>query len=785
MAEQKATSRRRGAHRPKSHTRWPIASIACALLAAAACAKSGGGSSFSPPGSTSTGPTFGDGGVFPSDATIGVVEPGNSGPLMISPNGATVTVTIVDGMVTSTPTVTFGATNEGSSVDVGWSVDQGGIGSISSDGVFTPTGASGGVVDVIAGFGSTQASVPVTVVIQDTQNGFTGTVDLSSAGGYGGVGGEGPGGPIDPSQVTTLQQAPKADASRSFLYPYDGTVWPRGLLAPLLQWTPGTVDATAIKIHLESSTFKYDGTFGRPAALAAGSPFVRHPIPEDVWTLATESTAANDPLTASVVFLAGGNVVGPITRTWKVAPGILQGTVYYESYGTLLVQNSDVTAQDGMLFGAAVLGIKPGATAPTVVAGTNTPAGQPAGTGCRGCHAVAAQGSRLVTQNNAWPYTSGSLYDLQTSAESAVSPTSSASMGLFFYAGLSPDGQFALTNSPEYLNATQLYQIAANGTATAVNAAGLPAPGSATPVQGATPVFSPDGQHAAFTHVSGTLGSLVGDGTHVVELDFDPTQPSLSNPRSVFALPSTGQCIGFPSFMPTNDSLVVEMQVEKCGTDNQGPSYVGTFGVHGEVWWTDVASGAQHRLDALNGYDSSGNSYLPTGSNNHTSDTTLNYEPTVNPAPSGGYAWVVFTSRRLYGNVATIDPMTSDPRSYKYRDPSQITTKKLWVAAIDLNAPPGTDPSHPAFYLPAQELQAGNARGYWVLDPCHADGASCQFGDQCCGGYCQPAGQGGALVCASVTTTCSQDGEKCATASNCCNPAAQCLDGYCVTPVPR
>ena len=34
----------------------------------------------------------------------------------------------------------------------------------------------------------------------------------------------------------------------------------------------------------------------------------------------------------------------------------------------------------------------------------------------------------------------------------------------------------------------------------------------------------------------------------------------------------------------------------------------------------------------------------------------------MNPVPSGGYAWVVFTSRRLYGNVATINPFYSDPR---------------------------------------------------------------------------------------------------------------------------
>ncbi len=36
-------------------------------------------------------------------------------------------------------------------------------------------------------------------------------------------------------------------------------------------------------------------------------------------------------------------------------------------------------------------------------------------------------------------------------------------------------------------------------------------------------------------------------------------------------------------------------------------------------------------------------------------DTTLNYEPTVLPVVSGGYAWVVFTSRRLYGNQLTAD----------------------------------------------------------------------------------------------------------------------------------
>jgi hypothetical protein len=769
-----------------------LAALLAVFAVGAACARTAGSpGGAGDPGVSEGGPTS-EAGFVPSDAGLGAMldAPGaNPSSLAIAPTNATVIVTITDGVVTA-PTLQFTATSQGSPVDVGWSVDQGAVATISSSGLFTPTGASGGVVDVIAGYGAARVSTTVTVILQRTQNGFTGPIDLTGPGGYGGVGGEGPGPPVDMTTSTALQATPSADPTRTLLYPYDGTVWPRGLLAPLLQWTPGAQDPTALRLHLESATYVYDGYFGRPAALAMTSPFVRHPIPQDVWQQATESTAGTDELRVSLVLLENGHTFGPLTESWKVAPGILQGTVYYESYGTLLLANSDQNAQDGSKFGAGVLGIKPGATAPIVIAGADTDAGQPSGTGCRGCHSVAAQGSRLLTQDNAWDYRPASAYDLKTLAETAIAetPPPSASMGTFFYAGLSPDGQYALTNAPEYLNSTQLYRIAPGGAATVLTTAGLPAPGAAGQVQGATPAFSPDGKHVAFTHVAGTLGTLSGDGTHLVTMDFDPSGPSLSGARSVFTLPSGStqtDCAGFPSFLPTSDALLVQLQLEACGADTQGPSYVGTWNVHGEIWWADTATGTQHRLDALDGYTPAGDSYLPTGSSGHADDTKLNYEPTVNPAPSGGYAWVVFTSRRLYGNVAVIDPFTSDPRMYDYKNPSQVTTKKLWVAAIDLHAPPGTDPSHPAFYLPAQELQAGNARGYWVLDPCRADGTACESGDQCCGGYCQALGDGGSLICASQTTTCSLLGDKCAAASACCDTSAECIDGYCAIPAPR
>ncbi len=200
-------------------------------------------------------------------------------------------------------------------------------------------------------------------------------------------------------------------------------------------------------------------------------------------------------------------------------------------------------------------------------------------------------------------------------------------------------------------------------------------------------------------------------------------------------------------------------------------------GSEGELWWVDLKTHTAARLDTLNG-----KGYLPNGGTNHGSDAVYQYEPTVNPVPSGGYAWVVFTSRRLYGNVATINPYWSDPR---FHDISQTPTpKKLWVAAIDLNAKPGTDPSHPAFYLPGQELLAGNSRGYWVVDPCMPNGSSCQTGDECCGGYCEDVD--GGIVCSSQPPACSNLNDKCTTTSDCCGASQgiQCINGRCAMSSP-
>ena len=91
-------------------------------------------------------------------------------------------------------------------------------------------------------------------------------------------------------------------------------------------------------IQIQGTYFTFKGTFGRPAALAKGAAFVRHPIPQNIWKAATRS-AAGGSLTVRVVVASAGKGYGPLSQTWKVARGQLRGTVYYQSYGTYLAKN--------------------------------------------------------------------------------------------------------------------------------------------------------------------------------------------------------------------------------------------------------------------------------------------------------------------------------------------------------------------------------------------------------------------------------------------------------------
>jgi len=741
------------------------------------------------------------------------------GPLVLELDPAT-SQTLVVTNPASPPTLTLNATACGSPVTAAWTLDQGSLGSLSSaltaTSVFTPSGTAGGLVTVIAGYqGSTARRSVLVQLAPPPQNGpnttpaelaqVAGSIAvLTAGGGVGGVGGEGLGPAFAPADnnFTALQGTPNGNGTAqalSFLYPYNGTVWPRGMLAPLLQWSWSFGDADGVRIELSTTTGSYawTGYFARPAILAqlppANRKFIRIPIPQDVWETATNSAGGPtlnglpDRLTVRLTVARNGQAYGPITQTWTVAPARLTSTIYYQSYGTNLANNYTGAQGTPSSFGAAVLSIRGGDTDPQLVSSFGN---------CQVCHSVAARGGRLVVQastnsnDDTWAY--------ELTATGITSAQLARGVPEPGYPGLYPDGSLMLTPGAalQPLPNNAGADIPTTGLTTVSTSLGVPA-------------FSPDGTKVVFN----PQNMVANPGRMLMVMDFNRMTSTFSNPIVVSndAVTSPGNNEirpAWPQFFPTSNALVYQHQLEAGLDGNQGDAHTRKF-ARGELYFAPVVSNATVvPLRRLNGHNPDGSSYLPVlstpstlsctadsqnvganaGANGdaaHTLDASYNYEPTVNPVSSGGYAWVVFTSRRLYGSVATIPPFCSDPRGVDLHanmvNNTNITTKKLWVAAIDINPAPGTDGSHPAFYLPAQELLAGNARGFWVLDPCRADNASCLTGDQCCNGYCQPNGVGGALVCSDrpPDATCSNLQEACASTQDCCLATAECINNFC------
>jgi hypothetical protein len=706
-------------------------------LDAGAGGAAGGGSAG---GGSAGGASLNDGGTF-------------SGALVIAPRDVVVDVTAGQPVMA----VDFSATANGAPVVPDWALSPPTLGTLDAMGRFTAN-TTGGTGTVSARYGAAMDSTAVRVRVRVVQNGTQVAGMDAGLGGLGGVGGEGEGGAVNLATVTVLGATPTPASGDLLLYPYDGTVWPKGLLPPLLQWrTSRSYDA--VSISLECPLFLFTGTFAKTA-----TPFVRHPIPVAAWNQAGE-LCAGQSLTLRVVFAAQGQAFGPLTQTWRVAPGSLKGVIYYNSYGTRLAKNYSGALGPDPRFGGATLSIRGSSTDPDLVAGSSGPEAN-----CRVCHVVAADGSALLTQrgdNN----DATSHYALRSgNAETAMTPGD----GRYAWGALSPDGTVLFSNTATLQGSrtapSELFQVPSG--------ASLPSTGLPAGLGAATPVFSPDGRQLAFNHFAG----VGADQRSLAMLRFTP--PGTFSDFSVLYTPPAGQTAVFPSYLPTNRGVVFQVETVSNGRfgetrstcDSSGPC--SNIGTRAELWWVDVMTKQARRLDRLNGLNA-----VPTGPESHDDDATLNYEPTVGPIPSGGYAWVIFTSRRLYGNVATINPWWSDPR---FHDISATpTTKKLWVAAIDLNAAPGTDPSHPAFYLPAQELLAGNSRGYWAADPCRGDGERCGSGDECCGGYCYT--QQGQLACGSTPgpvdggMACSREFDRCTTAADCCDRNAVCANSRCAS----
>src|SRR5579859_7238485 len=219
-----------------------------------------------------------------------------------------------------------------------------------------------------------------------------------------------PGG-VDTGTIGKLQGGGSADPTFVWLYPYDQTVFPRGLLPPTMQLAGASPDAVYVRVT--SAGLDYKGYF-KPAA----GP-IRLALPASSWTAVTNAASGlKDPLKVEVTKIAAGAVSGPVSESWPVAQGSLRGAIYYETYGSVLA---------GGLGSVGIMEIQPGATKPTVLK-----------TGCGNvCHTASADGSTLVASTS---LLSSAAYDLKNN----LATVQTASDERYTYGGLYPDGSFGM-----------------------------------------------------------------------------------------------------------------------------------------------------------------------------------------------------------------------------------------------------------------------------------------------------------------------------------------------------
>ena len=412
---------------------------------------------------------------------------------------------------------------------------------------------------------------------------------------------------VDPATKAILRAGGNDDPSLRWLYPYDATVFPRGLVAPSMQWAGAPADAYYVQIT--TNALRVEAFYGAgPMAIA---------LDASTWSAITLAGGAVD---VAITIARGGKATGPRHEAWTIAPASLPGVLYYAALGSPQLNGN-----------GAVMKLPFGSPASIVVGQTT----------CMGCHGVSADGTTMIASYG--DNQTGAIFDLKTGATHLRDQPDSA----FTWGALYPDGSVMMSNGA----LAGGYPPNVSGQEQGPRPSRLYDPRTGAIIPSADwdsritaalmPSFAPDGKKIAFNHYD------AGQGKSLSVMDFDITTRTFSNFVDI-AIDDT-RFLGWPTFLPGDQYVVFQAGSRE--------DYVTEQGGKGDLAITSSGGQAIVSLDALNGV-ANGSTYLPYGD----AEAHLSYWPSVAPDVAGGYAWVAFTSRREYGNTITNASQDDDAR---------------------------------------------------------------------------------------------------------------------------
>ena len=465
--------------------------------------------------------------------------------------------------------------------------------------------------------------------------------------------------PTDPS--APFGGTPDAARAPALVYPNDGVVVPPNLGRLEIHFRPGA-DNTLFELAFGSAVLDLKVYLRCTQPLNGGCVYQPDAA---VWAWIAETHRGSTPLTWRLRGTddAGTAVGTSADFTLRFAPDNVTGGIYYWTTTHRAIMRFDFASETQTMAEKFI--------------GTEMTGGA-----CVGCHALSRDGTKMVAE--AGGQNDGRLLLIDVATKNPLVPFGSTEKSNF--ESWNPDGS-AFVGVYADQGATNFNLMLFDGT-TGVVTETVDAGGTSTNPTN-HPDWSPLGDRIAFVNVGvkNTLQKMYhGEIRTVANVGGTWQAPSVLVPRA------PGKNRYYPAYAPDGRMLVFNEST--CNSGNTGGECNGDTNPSAKLYTVDgIAGGAVTALAAANGPGVADNSAT------HLTNSFPKWNPFVFRMTNGGgrLAWITFSSTRAYG---------------LRRPPGNGTL--LWMAAIDLDAPAGTDPSFAAFALPFQDITTSNHIAQWT-----------------------------------------------------------------------